>query len=140
MAFEFLNFMAYYFKEQKNPISGESLTQKETEYLLKVFEVSGTYFSQRANYKNCLHQLEELINFIVVPLLSSEHDILRYRACSVIEAFGPLPYEQNDTYSSICFGLCSNMQHEKLAIQVKAVLALDYFLMNDTVKKCSAET
>lgn len=27
------------------------------------------------------------------------------------------------------------MQHAKLAIQVKAVLALDYFLMNDTVKK-----
>lgn len=71
----------------------------------------------------------------MVPLLSSEHDILRYRACSVIEAFGPLPYQNEETYSSICFGLCSNMQHAKLAIQVKAVLALDYFLMNDTVKK-----
>lgn len=54
MAFEFLNFIAFYFKEQKNPITGEALTQKETEYLLKALEVSGEYFSQRANYKRCL--------------------------------------------------------------------------------------
>lgn len=135
MAFEFVNFLAFYFKEQKNPITGEALTHKETEYLLKALEVSGQYFSQRANYKSCLQELEQLINFVVVPLLSSEHQILRYRACSVIEAFGPIPYQQEETYTQICFGLCSNMQHEKLAIQVKSVLALDYFLMNETVKK-----
>lgn len=116
MAFEFLNFLAFYFREQKNPISGESLTHKETEYLLKALEISGQYFSQRANYKKCLQELEQLINFAVVPLLSSEHDVLRYRACSVIEAFGPIPYQNEDTYSQICFGLCSNMQHNKLAI------------------------
>ena len=116
MAFEFLNFIAFYFKEEKNPISGQPLTQQETEYLLKALEVSGEYFSQRANYRNCLQQLEQLVQFVVVPFLSSEHDILRHRACSVIEAFGPIPYQNEETYSSICFGLCQNMQHKKLAI------------------------
>jgi hypothetical protein len=133
MAGEYMNFIMYAFNERKLP-NGTEITLLHEEYLLKSLEVSGEFFSERRNYRQCMSELEQMVQKTVIPYLTCEHDILRVRACSVIESFGPIEFENNETYKAICNGLCQNMQHEKLAVQVKAVLALDYFLQNQIVR------
>lgn len=134
MIMEFMNYMMYAFTERKLPNNAQTpLTAMHEEYLLKALQVSGDYLSDPRISKKCLNELEQLLNKTAIPYLSSNEDILRYRACSVVESFGPMQYQQRQTYTDICSGLCKNMEHNKLAVQVKSVLALDYFLMNEIV-------
>jgi hypothetical protein len=101
--YKVVNFLAYYFKNGKNPRDQSYLDPLKTEYLLYLFEVS----YKTIQYKNDIcSKVELMLRGIVIPNLVSEHDVVRSRACSVIASYGSLEMTDKSIYAEIIPKIC----------------------------------
>jgi hypothetical protein len=126
-----INFLAFYFKNGKNPRNEETLDPLKTEYLLHCLEIS---FKTIQYKEDICSKLEELFRGIVIPNLESEHDVVRSRACSVISVFGSLEMTDKTIYPEMIKSICVNMQNKNLPVKINAVLALNTLMEFPEVK------
>lgn len=128
MCLVMMEYLAFVFRDKKDVRSGKPLTPQMKEYLYRAFEMGSEVF---LDHKDIVDKLEELIEFILIPDLRSEFDILKARACSVISKYGGLVLERKQNYIDICAGICKNLMHKHLCVRIKATQALNMILMHE---------
>jgi hypothetical protein len=103
-----------------------------TEYLLHTLEIS---FKTIEDQKKICKRVEDILRGIVIPNLSSEHDVVKSRACSVIATFCSLEMTDKSIYAEILPKICQNMQNKNLPVRVNAVMALNTLLEAPEIKE-----
>ena len=131
LAVKLINFMAFCFRDKKNPRSGEELTPQAKETILHIFEVSSKHFY---NEENIVEKLELLIESVIFPELEAKQPILRARACSIISRYGVVEFSKKENYQVVCKALCRNLVHPHLCVRVKAAIALNTIMSHEEVK------
>lgn len=129
---KFLEFFALSFKNGENPRTKQKLDPIMKEYLMHALE---TFYETLQDEESTTEKLQFIISNFVVQELESEHAILRARACSVLDKFAMLGYNNPQVFSAICKGVCSNLVHTDLPVRTKAALAISKLLIHDQVKE-----
>lgn len=129
--YKLMKFIEDFLTSGKNPRTNENLDLKTTEYLLHALE----FVSDHAMDEPLIFAgLEIFIKNHVVPNLFSENPAIRARACSLIKEYGQVDIKDPETITSICKGVCQNMEHGEIPVQMKAIQALRTIIIHKSFR------
>lgn len=132
MSFVMFEYLAFVFRDKKNIRNGDALTPSMKEYLYRAFEMSS---ERLLNHRSVVDKIEEMLEYVIIPDLKSNFDILKARACSVISKYGGVVLAKKKNYISICAGICKNLMHKHLCVRVKATQALNVILIHENFQE-----
>ena len=126
--FEFINFACLCFDTKTNP-----RTQVPTDTLFQdsLLHCFLCLRSQIVKQDSILGEMENILTRAVIPLLSSQENFLRFRACSVFQIFGNIEYDDFNSLSMACSGICQCMLNSDLPVKFMATCALQMILVQD---------
>jgi len=129
--FTLMNFIVATLASGINARKNTQITPPEEEYLLRALEI---LHKPAFKHQGIIDKIEDILQVIVIPKLSSEHDIIRARACSVISKYAGLRFDNEDNIKDLCKGICFNMINRPTVVKVRACQALSTSIRHKRVR------
>jgi hypothetical protein len=126
--FEFINFACSCFDTKINPRTQAAVDPGFQDALLHGFLCLR---SQIIKQESILGEMETILTRAVIPLLTTDQNFLKFRACSVFQIFGNIEFDSIENLSAACSGICRCMLNPDLPVKFMATCALQMILVQD---------
>lgn len=126
-----LDFSTGCFQVQINPRTQQPLSPAFKECLISAFIHCFKHFDNSDD--NILNQAEQIIENYMLPELSSEHELIRVRMCSLLNIYGAAYISRDDKVMELCRGLEVCMGSKELVVQINALVALNKAVSNSKI-------
>ena len=123
-----MNFVSFSMTKGVNPRNNQTVDDHTKEYMLYAVECASE--ALRCQPKAVMDCIGRFFEECVLPQLFSPIDLLRVRSCSVVAKLGGiLSFENSNSYTKLCQGVCSCLSSNDLVVGVAAVEAMGVIVM-----------